>query len=278
MSKINKINIWHRKRIGKNTRLHLSAGKRIGSVFLITLLVLTGCGGKERTTLPKPSSENLMNEETAAVEVEEIDPDYAEEQAEAAVNRMSLDDKLELMVSGYENIGTMYRYFPGDQTMEEGTPGKIPECRDSLMTLRSSLDERYSDMKEDGNGRVMMSLEAYPKVTAMITPAFMSYEIVTSLLRTEMGFEGVVYTPPLNDARLSGKYPKDTDGYLAIEAVKAGCDVIYQPQDRDRVIQALRIEVNTDNMSVDRIDLSAIRVMEYRILNGLEPAEKEEEK
>ena len=259
----------------KMDRVRHVSGDRILALALVLILVLTGCGsGKQvpiRGQKPETSGEvsggaaDVASGGAGAIPTPAISEEKALERAEQLTARMSLDEKVSQMVVGYMDIREAAKYFPEESSTMESSGDIIPESQESLMTVRQTASDKYIPRISAGVDKIMMSIRSYPKITAMITPAFMSFEIVTSLLRTEMGFDGVVYTPPLNDYRLQKRYPEDTDGYLAVEAVKAGCDVLYQPKDKARAIQALRIAVNTGNMSEERINASVVRILKEKL-------------
>ncbi|MBO6108472.1 MAG: hypothetical protein J6P16_03600 [Eubacterium sp.] len=245
-------------------------------IFLIMALCLfvTGCTDSHEGTVPLPETGHT-SEVSGTVTGGAVSPDAvnvsfdeAMEKAQQITSGLSLDEKLSFMVVGYENISRIPKYFPGDGKIPDDKNGTVPQISDSLITVRDFISENYSDILAAGTDRIMMSPAAYPKISAMITSAFLSYDIVTSMLRTELGFDGVVYTPPLLIQYLRTRYPEDPDGYMAVEAVKAGCDIIYQPRDKKRAIQALRIQVNTGNMPVERIDASVVRILRSRLMHG----------
>lgn len=250
------------------------AGRR-AAIGLVMAMLLTACGSGEPAPIRGQKPTASVSPTPAAVSGSALtipaavmSEEEAQENAERLVRKLSLDEKVSLMVEGYMDIRETLRYFPEGKEMSESTEGRIPESMDSLMTVRDVVNESYAPVIADGADRVMMTITSFPKISAMITPAFMSYEVVSSLLRTELRFDGVIYTPPLDDYRLAKRYPDDTDGYLAVEAVKAGCDVIYRPKDKGRAAQALRIAVNTGNMSEDRINASVVRIMKSMYLRG----------
>ena len=43
---------------------------------------------------------------------------------------------------------------------------------------------------------------------------------------------------------------------------------MYQPKDKDRAAQALRIAVNTGNMSEERINASVVRILKSKLMHG----------
>ena len=247
---------------------------RMTALGMVIAMALTACGSGEpapiRGQKPTPTLEPAaVSGDAVSASKPVMSEEQAQEEAERATAGMSLDEKVSRMVVGYMDIREALRYFPEESSTLASSGSVIPESQDSLMTVRSRVNEVYASRISNGAGKVMMGLTSYPKITAMITPSFMNYEVVTSLLRTELGFNGVVYTPPLNDNRLQKRYPHDADAYLAVEAVKAGCDVLYQPKDKDRTIQALRIAVNTGNMSEDRINVSVVRILKDELMHGV---------
>jgi beta-N-acetylhexosaminidase len=104
---------------------------------------------------------------------------------------------------------------------------------------------------------IMTAHVAYPALTRDDTPATLSREIVTGLLREEMGFDGVVVTDALLMGAIAGRYGAGESAVLALEA---GVDVLLMPPDVEQTIAAVRQAVADGRLSEERIDESLERI------------------
>ena len=97
-------------------------------------------------------------------------------------------------------------------------------------------------------------------------PAIFSYDIVTGLLREEMGFEGVVITDSLQMKAVTDAYGS---GSAAVLAVKAGVDLLLCPEDLKEAADALLEAVETGEISEERLNESVIRILKLKEERGL---------
>jgi beta-N-acetylhexosaminidase len=89
---------------------------------------------------------------------------------------------------------------------------------------------------------------------------------VTSILREELGFDGVVMTPFLDDVLIRNKY---TPGFVAIEAVKAGCDMIVLSEDWKESYKALVTAVERGEIDEKVINTAVQRILQNKIQRGI---------
>jgi beta-N-acetylhexosaminidase len=98
---------------------------------------------------------------------------------------------------------------------------------------------------------------AYPALAAGGEPATLSPEILTEILRGELGFEGIVVT----DALLMGAIAERHDpGEAAVLALEAGADVLLLPKDVDATLKGIFAAVRSGRLSEDRLDASLARI------------------
>lgn len=93
-------------------------------------------------------------------------------------------------------------------------------------------------------------------------PALFSRELVTSLLREEMGFDGVVMTDGLQMQAMTDHY---TSGEIAVKAVQAGVDILLCPADLEQAVTALEQAVADGTISEARIDESVLRILNLKL-------------
>jgi beta-N-acetylhexosaminidase len=99
---------------------------------------------------------------------------------------------------------------------------------------------------------------------------------VTTLLRGRLGFQGLVVTDAMDMNALTRLFPaepgKNSSGRAAVEAVKAGDDMILLPADLDASFNALLAAVGSGEISEERIDLSVRRILRLKASVGLHKA------
>ncbi len=102
-----------------------------------------------------------------------------------------------------------------------------------------------------------------PKVTK---PATLSNKILTGILRNELKFGGLVVTDAMNMAGISARYDAAT---AALEAIKAGVDVIEKCPDIDAAITGIKEAVAKKEITEDRINASVERILRAKVALGL---------
>jgi beta-N-acetylhexosaminidase len=97
-------------------------------------------------------------------------------------------------------------------------------------------------------------------------PATLSRSICASLLRAELGFEGVLFSDDLEMKAITARWPIEE---AAVEAVWAGCDAVLVCSDEEaqaRVHEALTRAAEKDARFRDRCAEAAARVLRLRRL------------
>lgn len=96
-------------------------------------------------------------------------------------------------------------------------------------------------------------------------PATLSHELITNLLKNEMGFTGVVVTDALDMGGFNGWYK--TKAISQIESFKAGCDMMLWPTSTyvDDMIEA----VENGYISMERLDDAVSRILTMKEKLGL---------
>lgn len=99
-------------------------------------------------------------------------------------------------------------------------------------------------------------------------PALFSHQVVTGLLREELGFDGVVITDSLEMRAMTDYYGS---GEIAVAAVQAGVDLLLCPRDLDGAVAALTQAVEDGAISQQRLDESVLRVLRLKLERGILP-------
>lgn len=93
--------------------------------------------------------------------------------------------------------------------------------------------------------------------------------IVSRVLKGQLGFRGIVVTDALDMAGLSRRYAANP-GRAAVDAFKAGNDVLTMPADLDASYRALLAAVRSGEIPVQRLDASVLKVLRAKASLGLE--------
>lgn len=118
---------------------------------------------------------------------------------------------------------------------------------------------------------IMSAHLALPALGLPETPATLSREVMTGLLRDQLGFAGLVVT----DAMLMGGVENRWDAReAAVAAIAAGCDMLLMPRDPVAVRQALIEAVAAGQLPASRIHEAAGRVLAAKA--RLQPATRPE--
>lgn len=169
-------------------------------------------------------------------------------------------------VEGFHEGGTacVLKHFPGHgDTSEDSHEGSAYVHR-TLDELRSGELLPFQAGVDAGADGVMIGHLIVPSVSE--EPALFSTELVTGLLREEMGFDGVVMTDSLEMKAVTEHYGV---GETAVRAVEAGVDLLLCPQDLDETLDALTQAVEAGRLTRARIDESVRRVLMLKLRRGV---------
>jgi beta-N-acetylhexosaminidase len=95
--------------------------------------------------------------------------------------------------------------------------------------------------------------------------------IVNDLLKRQLGFQGLVITDALDMAGLTRLYASNI-GRAAVDAFKAGNDVLLIPADLDASYKALLEAVQSGEIPRERLDASVLKILKAKASLGLEKA------
>jgi beta-N-acetylhexosaminidase len=112
------------------------------------------------------------------------------------------------------------------------------------------------------------ALESDPNKVATISPT-----IIDGVLKNQLGFKGVVVTDALDMRGLTGLYPPQQGSpgaKAAVDAVKAGNDVILWPTDLDGAFNGIIAAVKRGEIPESRIDDSVRKLLEMKASVGLD--------
>jgi beta-N-acetylhexosaminidase len=98
------------------------------------------------------------------------------------------------------------------------------------------------------------------------TPATLSSNILTGLLRKELGYQGLVVTDAMDMGGITVRF---APGEAAVRAFVAGADALLMPPVPDAAVDALRDAVKSGRISRERLDASVRRILQAKARLGL---------
>ena len=158
------------------------------------------------------------------------------------------------------------KYFPGLASGDGDTRYGQAISQSTLEELRQTELVPFVDGIEAGAKMIIVSHMSLPNVVGDDTPCSLSSVVVTDLLRTEMGYEGLILTDELSKSAITGYYE---DSEAVVLAVLAGCDMLLQPEDLGETLTALLTAVENGQLSEERVNESVLRILYLKIEMGL---------
>jgi beta-N-acetylhexosaminidase len=110
------------------------------------------------------------------------------------------------------------------------------------------------------------ALDSDPNHVATISPA-----IVSDLLEKQLGFKGIIVTDALDMAGLTHLFANNI-GRAAVEAFKAGNDLLLIPADFPASYNAMLQAVQSGEISRERLDHSVLKILKIKASLGLQDA------
>jgi beta-N-acetylhexosaminidase len=157
-------------------------------------------------------------------------------------------------------------------------PGHGDTSTDSHHTLpvinfdRKRIDEvelyPYKELIKNGLASVMVAHLSVPSLESRSGyPSSISYNIVTNILKNELGFEGLIFTDALNMKGASNfKQPGDID----LEAFLAGNDVLLFAENVPVAITKFKAAFESGNLTAERLEYSVKKILKYKYLADLQ--------
>ena len=172
-------------------------------------------------------------------------------------------------IRGSQTAGVMAtaKHFPGHGDTSTDSHLELPMVDADRARLDKIELPPFRAAIEEGVGGVMSAHISLPRIETEKLPATLSSKMLTGVLRTEMAFGGVVFTDAMNMQGIAAHYP---EGEAAVRAIKAGADIVLYPPNVEKAFTAIKRAVETNEITVARIDESVRRVLAAKARLGLD--------
>lgn len=175
-------------------------------------------------------------------------------------------------VQGFQDSGILctLKHFPGHGNTAEDSHAGAAISNRTLAELEQDEFQPFRSGIAAGAEMVMVGHISLPAVTGDQTPATLSHEIVTELLREKLGFSGVIITDAMNMGAITDYY---SSGDAAVAAVRAGVDLILSPSSLSSAVSGILSAVESGTLSEARINESVLRILTMKLEHGIIPTE-----
>lgn len=172
-------------------------------------------------------------------------------------------------VEGLQGAGGIAtgKHFPGHGDTETDSHLALPIIDVPRERLDSIELKPFQAAIDAGIQGIMTAHIAIPELTnGNGTPSTLAPEILTGLLRDEMGFDGLVFTDAMDMYAIDRLHPRHEAAVLALEA---GADVILMPPSPQAALEGIVTAVEEGRITEDRLDRSVRKVLETKEALGL---------
>ncbi len=160
-----------------------------------------------------------------------------------------------------QEICTALKHFPGHGATSEDSHQGFAWSDRTLEELRECEYLPFQAGIDAGSEFVMVGHISVPEVTGDDTPASLSKEIVTDLLREELDYQGIVITDAMNMGAISEHYSSRES---AVAAIEAGVDMILMPSDFYSALEGITEAVENGTIAEERLDQSVMRILQLK--------------
>jgi beta-N-acetylhexosaminidase len=152
-------------------------------------------------------------------------------------------------------------HFPGIGSTTQSTKNGMASTDRSAEDFRANEFAVFQSCIDSGETKMItVSNMAAPSLTGDNTPCSLSGAVVTDILRNELNFRGVIVSGAMNQAAITNYYGADE---AAVLALRAGCDMIYAPENFETAYNGVLEAVQNGTISEERVNDSLRRI--YRI-------------
>ncbi|MDN6658523.1 MAG: glycoside hydrolase family 3 protein, partial [Acidipropionibacterium jensenii] len=172
-------------------------------------------------------------------------------------------------VEGYQQdagVSACAKHFPGHGDTATDSHTGLPVIDHSQQEWQHTDLPPFEAAVAAEVDMVMTAHIRFPALEPSGEPATLSRAVLTDLLRTRLGFQGVIITDSLE---MAGVRQSHSDREVPVMALAAGADLILMPPDprgaRDAIVEA----VESGRIDPRQIDAKVLRVLRMKARRGM---------
>ena len=184
-------------------------------------------------------------------------------------NKWKVASKGIMYMKGMQDNGiiTTAKHFPGHGDTDADSHITLPVIRHSKETIDTLDLYPFKELINNGVTGVMAAHLFIPSYDTLInTASSLSKNIVTDLLKTRLGFKGLVFTDGLEMKGVTNYFKP---GVIEVKALQAGNDILLLPENLTLAISSIKTAIDSNWLSQIEMDEKCKKVLEYKYLAGL---------
>lgn len=172
---------------------------------------------------------------------------------------------------GVQEVGVSgcAKHFPGHGDTGTDSHHDLPLINKTREEIENLEFYPFREIINRGVDMVMVSHLNIPSLDEENNSiSTLSFKTITTILRKEMAFDGIVITDAMDMLGLRKSYPEG--GEAEIRALLAGIDILLLPNELPVVIEAIREAVETGRIEEDMINEKCLKVLKMKQDKGLD--------
>ena len=171
-------------------------------------------------------------------------------------------------MKGHHEAGilTSGKHFPGHGDTAQDSHKTLPTVGFTKKRLDSVELSPYRKLIEEGISSIMIAHLNAPNITTKNLPTSLSKEVVTTILKKEMGFKGLVVTDALN---MKGASNYTGAKNIDLEAFLAGNDILLISNNIPKGVAALKKAYVKGQVTEERLSHSVKKILKAKFKVGL---------
>jgi len=158
------------------------------------------------------------------------------------------------------------KHFPGHGNTSTDSHSSLPTIAGSKTELLNLEIKPFNAAINADVKMIMVGHIALPGLDESGIPASHSHAISTELLRSELGFDGIIVTDGME---MGGLTKSAWAGESAVRAIEAGADILLLPMDVEQTLNSVLSAVKSGRIDEERINQSVQRIWRMKFNMGL---------
>ena len=165
-----------------------------------------------------------------------------------------------------EGVLSTAKHFPGHGDTDTDSHKTLPVISKSRSELEEIELAPFREFVKAGLGGMMVAHLSVPALgTGSKRASSATKEVVTDLLKDELGFSGLIFTDAL---QMKGIVNGVGSAKVAVEVFKAGSDMLLAPIDPYETLRELKAALLKGEISREEVDERVHKVLKYKYLLG----------
>ena len=169
---------------------------------------------------------------------------------------------------GLQNNGVLptMKHFPGHGDTKTDSHETLPKVDKKLKELKKTELYPFEYLINQGVAGAMVGHLYMPAIEPEKNlSSSISKNVVTGLLKEEMGFEGIIFTDAME---MKGAYKGVHPDSVGLRAIMAGADVVLMPINPENTIQIIVNQLDDEKLQ-SRVEESCKKILRYKYSLGI---------